>query len=215
MVRQRSTHRLAYWSIAGMTLDIWLFWSHLPVFVNIYPIYSTYLLCYYPPGAYRFFVSITGFVVNTCLVPLLLDIYSMLIVKSLRRGGIHSVQTDLVAMNTRQSKDHQVSIMLLVEIFVYLPMNTLWGVYSLYRNSNQYQLKSVEQQTLELSLATLFYLLTFIVPAINVYLHLAVSKTFREKAAQISLKLCQHPSIHAGRKQVIPVGVITRRTSQH
>ncbi len=112
-------------------------------------------------------------------------------------------------MNTRQAKERQFAIMLLAEIIVYLPMNILWGVYSLYRNFTQYQIKSVDQQTLELFLATVFYVFTFVAPAINFYLHLAVSKTFRQKAAQIFLKPCQCPSIRHGQNQIAPMTVTT------
>lgn len=187
-LRQRSTHRLAYWSLACITIIILLFWSHLLVYVDIYHIYAAYLLCYYPPGYYRVFVSTSGFVVNSSLVPLLLSLFTLLTVRNISRGLNTVAQNDSTAANPRQTRNRQFTIMLIAEVVVYLPFNLLWGIYSLYRNLTQSQVKSTDQQALELFLATLFYLFNFIAPTANFYLHLLVSKSFRTKSAEIFLR---------------------------
>ena len=190
-LRQLSSHRLACWSLTCTTMILLLFWSHLLVFVDIYPIYAAYFLCYYPPGFYRVFASISGFVVNSSLVPLLLSIFTLLTVRNIRRGTNTVSSHDSTAANSRQIRNRQFTIMLLAEVAAYLPFNILWGIYSMYNDFTQYQVKSTDQQTMEYFLATFFYLLNFIAPTINFYLHLVVSKSFREKSAEIYLRACR------------------------
>jgi hypothetical protein len=56
LTRQRNTHRLAYWSIAGVTLIILLFCSHLHVRVDIHEVDPGYSICYYQPSNCQFAV---------------------------------------------------------------------------------------------------------------------------------------------------------------
>lgn len=199
--RERSSLRLAYWSIGVVTLVLLLFYTQALVFINIYPIYIGYSVCYIPPGNYRLFMSISAFVLNGVLPSVLLTMFGILTLRNLRRGCIQPVNAGPTTNNTHRSKDRQLAMMLLVEIISYIPFNLSHHIFSMYRHITQYQIKSLQQQAMELFLFATFYLFTFIPSAISFYLYLAVSKAFRQKTIKMLCKLCQHRSMHNSQHQ--------------
>lgn len=193
--RERSTIRLAYRSIAGVTLMFAVFFVQLFPSINIYPIYPGVDICYMPPGNYRLFISINGFVLNGFLPSVLLTIFGIFTLKNLHRGRVQPVNAGAIISNARRTRERQLALMLLVEIVSYMPFNFAYHTFSLYRPITQSQIKNRQQQAMELFCVTTFFIFTFISSALSFYLYLTVSKAFRQKAKEVILKLCGHRTI--------------------
>jgi hypothetical protein len=201
LTRQRSTCRLAYCSIGGVTLFSLLFYGHIFVRVNIQEMYPGVVFCFYDAGNYRIFVIYSGLVLSGLLPPLLMGVFAVLTLKNIRRVHIHPVARCMAVINTQRSKDRQLAIMLLTEILVYILFCSLTPIILIYVQSTQYQTKTVRQQALEQFLQSLAYFLSFIPLSINFYINLAVSKTFRRKTAQMLLKPYQFCPTKGGARQ--------------
>jgi hypothetical protein len=201
LTRQQSTLRLAYRSIAGVTSVVLLYFIHLLVGVNIYQLSPGYFLCYYQPGDYTSFIVYSTIVVNNFFPSLLLSVFAMLTLKNLRRVRIQPLNTALTGLHTYRSKDRQLAVMLLLEIIIYILFSSMSFGLSIYQQITQYQTKSVQQKLLEQFLQSVFYIFTFVTPATNFYLNVAVSKVFRQKAIQLLFKICQHRPIEGGTRQ--------------
>jgi hypothetical protein len=212
LTRQRSTCRLAYYSISGVTLFSFLFYIHIFVRVNIQEIYPGFVLCFYDAGNYRTFVTYSGLVLSGLLPPLLMIVFAVRTLKNLRRVHIRPMAPGMVVMNTQRSKDRQLAIMLLAEILVYILFCSMTPIILIYTQSTQYQTKNTRQQALEQFLQSLGYFLSFIPVSINFYINLAVSKTFRQKTIQIFSKLYQFRPIQGGANQGTLTVVIANRS---
>ena len=203
-IRERSTLRLAYWSIAGVTLVFFLFFIQLFPFIDIYPVYSNFFTCYLPAGSYRLFMSICAFALNGFLPSVLLTIFGMFTLRNLRRGRILPRNVGTITNNDRRLRDRQLAIMLLAEIVSYMPFNLAYHLFSLYRQITNDRIKSRHQQAIELFLVTTFYLFTFLPSTLSFYLYLVVSKSFRQKAKQVIFKLCRHHPVHNRQRPGVP-----------
>lgn len=207
-IRERSTLRLTYRSIAGVTVVFFLFFIQLFAFVNIHPIYPNVFICYLPAGTYRLFMSICAFVLNGFLPSVLLTIFGMLTLRNLRRGRILPANVGPIINNARRLRDRQFAVMLLAETISYIPFNFSYHLFSLYRQITNDRMKSRQQQAIELFLVSTFYLFTFIPSTLSFYLYLAVSKSFRQKANQVLFKLCHHRPIHNNQRSDVPEIVV-------
>jgi hypothetical protein len=215
LTRQRSTHRLAYWSIAGVTLIILLFSIHLLVRVNIYELYPAYYTCYYQPGSYRVFVTYSNLVLAGLVPWLLLSVFAILTLRNLHRIRIQPVNAVSAATNTRRSKDRQFAVILLVEIIIFFLFSAATFIFGIYLQITQYQTENSQQRAIEQFLQNLFYVLSFVPGATTFYVNLAVSKAFRQKTTEVLFKLCQHRPMHGDRRQHITGAVITNRQTKH
>ena len=99
--RERSSLRLAYRSLAAVTMFFLLFFAQLFVFINIYPIYPGVYICYMPPGNYRLFMSMSAFVLNGCLPSILLTTFGILTLRNLRQGRIQPATADSTTVTVR------------------------------------------------------------------------------------------------------------------
>jgi hypothetical protein len=203
VTRQRSTHRLAYWSIAGGTLFISLYYIHLLVLVDIYELYPGYSVCYYRPGNYAAFVNYSNLVVTGFIPWLLLSVFAVLTLRNLHQVRIQPLNAVPAATNSRQSKDRQFAVMLLAEIIIFFLSSAATLIFSIYLQITQYQTKNDQQRAVENFLQNLFYLFSFVPGATTFYVNLAVSKAFRQKTTEVLFELCQHGPIHGGRRQRI------------
>ncbi|CAF1491073.1 unnamed protein product [Adineta steineri] len=80
-VRKRSTHRLAYRTISGMTLIAILYYIHVLVGYDIYVLPSGTIACVPSIGTYSYFFAYSNLVVNN-LIPL--SLLTILAIKTLR-----------------------------------------------------------------------------------------------------------------------------------
>ena len=192
LIRQRSSHRLAYWSIAGVTFITLIFHVHVFVGVDIYQIYPGYYLCYYQAGNYRTFTAYSNLIINGIGPWFLLSVFAILTLKNLHRIHIQPVNADPTATNTHRSKDRQLAIILLSEILIYIIFSSATPVYGIYQQITQYQIKSVQQKATESFVLNVVFLLTFVSPATSFYVNLLVSKTFRRKTAELFCKQHRH-----------------------
>jgi hypothetical protein len=209
LTRQRSTHRLAYWSIVGVTLIISLYCIHLPVRVNIYELYPGYSICYFQPYNYRVFLTYSNLVIAGLVPWLLLSVFAILTLRNLHRVHIQPVNAAQAAMNTRRSKDRQFAVMLLFEIIIFFLSTAASLIFGIHLQITQYQTKDGQQQAFEQFLQGIFYLCGFVPGATTFYVNLAVPKTFRQKTTEVLFKLCQHRPMHGDRRQHITGAVIT------
>ncbi|UJR29651.1 hypothetical protein I4U23_017199 [Adineta vaga] len=195
--RQLSTHRFAYWSIFIITLFFILLYFHLIIIINIYQIYPNYPLCYYPPGIYRVFIGIINLIIKGLLPSFLLIIFGLITFHNIHQRVIQPIRN---AINIHRSKDRQLIIILLVEIFTYVPLAILSNLFTLYRQCTQYQSKSADLQAIEYFTINLFYLFYFIPISINFYIYLFVSKSFRKKTYEILFQFWRRDQL-----QVFPI----------
>jgi hypothetical protein len=201
MTRQRSNHRLAYWSIVGVTFINLVFHVHVFVGVNIYQIYPGYYLCYYQAGNYRTFVAYSNLLISGIAPWFLLSVFAVLTLKNLNRIHITPVIAVTSPTNPHRSKDRQRAIILLSEILIYIMFSSATPVYGTYQQITQYNIKSVQQTAIETFVLQVVFLLTFVSPATSFYVNLVVSKTFRQKTTELLCKRRQHRSIHDSQSQ--------------
>ncbi|UJR19777.1 hypothetical protein I4U23_022911 [Adineta vaga] len=154
-VRKRSSHRLAYYSILGVTLFFLLFYFHHLIIVNVYELYPTLLICYYPPGVYRVFISIYDLIIHGTLPSFLLIIFGVIALRNVHGGRVRPVQASPNTNNIHRPKDRQLFLFLLFEIIGYVPSALLATAFNIYRQSTQYHFKSAALQGIELFITLL------------------------------------------------------------
>jgi hypothetical protein len=201
MTRQRSNHRLAYRSIAGVTLITVIFFVHLLVGVDISEIYPGYYLCYYQAGHYQTFVAYSNLIIDGIAPWFLLSVFAVLTMRNLHRIHIAPVIAVSSTTNPHRSKDRQLAIMLLSEIVTYIIFSSATPVYGIYQQVTQYYIKNVEQTAIETFVLHVVFLLTFVNPATSFYVNLLVSKTFRQKTTELFCKQRHHRSINDSQSQ--------------
>ncbi|CAF4146762.1 unnamed protein product [Adineta steineri] len=192
-VRNRSTHRLAYWTISGMTLIAILYYIHVLVGYDIYALSPGTIACAPSLGTYSYFYAYSNLVVNN-LIPLsLLSILAIKTLRNLQRVRIQPTNTDSVAPNTHRSKDRQLTILLLADILILVFLQSLVTSLTMYINITRNQVKSPSQQLLELFLQNIATIFVATPPAISFYQNLLISKSFRRKAKEVLFgRFCQH-----------------------
>ncbi|UJR13148.1 hypothetical protein I4U23_000172 [Adineta vaga] len=193
-IRQRNSHRLAYWSLFGVTFFFILYYCHLIIIVSIYYIYQNYPLCYYTPGVYRIFSGINSLVIRGFLPSFLLILFGTITLKNVRRRRIQPVNVAPNMNNIPRSKDRQLLIILLVEILGYVSLAIITNIFGLYRQSTQYQLKSAHLQAIEYFLFNILYLLSLVPISLNfyIYIYMIISKSFRQKTFEVLFQVFEH-----------------------
>jgi len=213
LTRQRSSHRLAYRSIAGVTFITVIFFVHLLVGVDIFEIYPGLYLCYYQAGNYQTFTDYSNLIIDGIAPWFLLSVFAVLTMKNLHRIHITPVIAVSSTTNPHQSKDRQLAIMLLAEIVTYIIFSSATPVYGIYQQITQYYIKSVERTAIETFVLTTVFLSTFVNPATSFYVNLLVSKTFRQKTTELFCKQRQHRLIHVSQSQNPAVPVLANRAT--
>ena len=186
--RQRSTHRLAYWSIAVATVTALLFYIHILIRVHIIEFFPGFSFCYYDDSAYGTFFVYSALLIGL-LLPFLMSIFAVLTLKNIRKVHIHPIVNIRTGISNQISKDRQLAIMLLSEIFIYMLFTIIQPIVSLYSQITKSQTKTTQQQSLEYFLAGVAFLLSYIPVSINFYINLIVSKTFRRNITKMLLKM--------------------------
>ncbi|CAF4304003.1 unnamed protein product [Adineta steineri] len=192
-VRKRSTHRLAYWTISGMTLIAIIYHIHILVGENLYVLSSGTIACAPSIGTYSYFFAYSNLVVNN-LIPLsLLTILAIKTLRNLQRVRIQPTNTDPIVSNTHRSKDRQLTILLLADIVILVFLQSFVTSLTMYTNITRNQVKSSSQQLFESFLTNTTPFVVCTPPAISFYQNLLISKSFRRKAKEVLFgRFCQH-----------------------
>lgn len=185
--RQRSTPRLAYLSIIGVTF-IWLLAHiHALVLTDLLQVGPGIFICYYRPGMHISLVSYYSLIIRGILVPLLMIVLGLWSVKNIRNiarvnppSGVPASGAPILrGARISHSKDRQLLKILLIDIVVYIVFHLMLTVVLLDQQFIQNQMGAFVQAPLQLVLANIGVFCTFIPFCVPCYTNLLISKTFR------------------------------------
>ncbi|UJR19584.1 hypothetical protein I4U23_022719 [Adineta vaga] len=186
-IRKRSTYRLAITCIIVLALFWMIFHIHAFIFTEIIQFGPNILLCYFQPGNYTVFITYYSLLFNAIIPPLLMIMFGLWTLKNVGTvhnnvhptGSLINASTTMGRQHIIGSKDHQLIKMLLVDIVIYIIFRIPLAVFLIYQQITQYQSKSSDQIAIDYFILNITYFLFMIVPAINCYTNLLISKTFR------------------------------------
>jgi hypothetical protein len=193
--RQKSTRRLAYICIGGGTLFWVLFHIHAFILSNIIEIGPNIFLCYFQPGGYVTFVGYYTIIKEILALSLMIfcGLWSIKNIRSTRRitatndlavpriGGV----TD--NLQSTSSKDRQMMFMLLMDITIYGFFSFIYGIYLIYEEITQNDVKSYDRIEIESNLQYPF-IYSFAIPfCTSCYTNLIASKTYRKELKKVVL----------------------------
>ncbi len=196
--RRRSTRRLAYISIIGVTLFWILFHSHILFLANITQVAPNSFSCYYQSGVELVFISYYSLVIKAFLFPILLIIFALLVVRNIRKvRRVASVpaltatgtrmRNDLSTITTSRSRDRQLFLMLFIDIIVYIIFSFMLSAVHVNEQITQYNVKSPVQTQFGLFLRFVAIFINYISTCIGCYTNFLISKTFRIEIKKIIL----------------------------
>ena len=149
--RRRSTRRLAYICISGVTLFWVLFYIFMPVLGGIIQIAPNYFTCYFTPGIALMFISYDILIIKSIFVPLIMAIFAVWTVKNIRSirharvAPVASVTNTAAegGLNSTRSKDRQLMVILLSDIMIYILSISMVSVFVIYQQFTQYNVKKL------------------------------------------------------------------------
>ncbi|CAF0957553.1 unnamed protein product [Adineta steineri] len=182
LTRQRSTLRITYISIIGVTL----FW----VLVHIHTLFLTYIMepvpnliiCTFQYGFYVSFISYYTILIQDILIPLLMIILGVWTVKNLRktrRVTCATVNTVIVAVHPTHSKDSQLIQILIIDIGIYIIFNAMLPPVLIYLQILQTRSAGFVEFQLAMLLLNVALFSSYVPFCVGFYTNLLVSKTFR------------------------------------
>lgn len=189
-IRQKSTHRLAYYLIIGVTIGWCLFYSHAFVKVNIQEFFPGFALCIYDTGLYTTLMTWNSIVIDGILPPTLMTVFACMTLKNIRQ--VRVTPTTVTTNNNGrliQKKDRQFIILVFSEIVVYTIFSSMQPVMLLYIELTKDTMKSFHQFYLDWLLASIGNFLVYLPSCINFYVNLSVSSPFRNQVKNMFLKL--------------------------
>ncbi len=194
--RRRSTRRLAYISIIGVTVFWILFHSHILFLANITQVAPNSFSCYYQSGAELVFISYYSLVIKAFLFPLLMIIFALLVVRNIRKvrhvaivpvltATGTTIRNDLPTITVSRSKDRQLFLMLFIDIIVYIIFSVMLSAVHVNEQITQYNVKTPVQTQFGLFLRFIAVFLNYISSCIGCYTNFLISKTFRMEIKKI------------------------------
>ncbi|CAF0789386.1 unnamed protein product [Adineta steineri] len=190
LTRQRSTLRVTYISIIGVTL----FW----LLAHIHTLFLTYILepvpnliiCTFQPGFYLTFIDYYTILIQDILIPLLMIILGIWAVKNLRqRRQVTAVTvtaaTVVVRSTQSKSKDSQLIQILMIDIGIYIIFSAMMPpvlIYLQILQTEPYDFAKLELVSLLLNVALFSSYVPF---CVGFYTNFLVSKTFRYEVKNI------------------------------
>ncbi|CAF1130396.1 unnamed protein product [Adineta ricciae] len=185
LVRQLSTRRLAYRSIAGVTLFILLYHIYLLAIIRIVQLSPGYDICFTDSDFFTSYIFYSNLIIGF-LIPLLISaLLTIVTLKNIRRARIRPMNGISVVTSVRRGKDRQFIGMGLSEIVVYIIFNSPTPIRNVYQEICASRGESAEEQAFDLFLQNVFYIIVFIIPAMNFYIYLIVSKAYRKKVIRL------------------------------
>jgi hypothetical protein len=190
LTRQRSTRRLAYWSIAGVTIVGSVYYTHLFVHVSIKQPFPGFYYCFYDSGIYTTFYIYSRLILNGFIPIFLMSLFAVITLKNIHRIGIQPVTSIRTGRNIQSLKNRQLAIILLAEIVVHVLFSLMEPIILIYTQNIQYQVTTTQQQALNQFLISVSFFLSYIPVSINFYVNMAISKRFRQTTIKILSKMC-------------------------
>ncbi|CAF3786788.1 unnamed protein product [Rotaria sp. Silwood1] len=199
LTRQRSTRRLAFWSISGVTLLWLLYYVHIWFFTNIQSPAPGIVFCFFQSGIYAQLMSYSTMTISGFLPPLLMAILAFSTMKNLRHLRVHPAAHEH-ASTALSSKDRQLAIMLLGEIVISVVFSSIGSIIYVYTQRIPNQSKTIEQRAVDNFLLDFSLDLVFIQATVAGYSNFIISKTFRKNLRKqfwtIILNACRRTRIN-------------------
>ena len=197
--RRRSTRRLAFISISGVTIFWILFHIHILFLANITLTAPNTYICYFQAGLESLFNSYSLIVIKVFLLPLLMTIFGLLTMRNIRKvrhvaNGLGLTANGTTARSDSQttssrSKDRQLFLILITDIIVYIVCSSMLSAVTLYDQLTQNTVHTVAETQLILLLRYTGIFINYISACVGCYTNALISKTFRSEIKKIVL--CQ------------------------
>jgi hypothetical protein len=184
LTRQKSTCRLAFWLISGVTFTWFLFYCQFWFRINMQSFGNSIFLCYFDLGIYALFINYSGIILNGLLPPVLMSICALKTLKNIRGNRIGSILPEHPTIRITP-KNRQLIIMLLVEIFVYIVFSLIQPIFLSYIIGSSSIAKTGQQQILEnfvLSIANFF---SYVPCCVSFFCNIVCSNKFRKQVKEI------------------------------
>ncbi|CAF0927489.1 unnamed protein product [Rotaria sp. Silwood1] len=188
LIRHRSTRCLAFWTISGITLLWFLYYSPIWFFVSIQSPAPGFYICFFEPGVYSMFVSYSTMTITGFLPPFLMTIFGIMTMRNFRRSRVQPItnENNIIALS---SKDRQLAIMLLFDIIISVVLSSLGSILFVYTQRIPNERKTMEQQALDYFLLDFGLNLVFVQASLTCYSNFIVSKKFRKNIRKLIWKL--------------------------
>ncbi|CAF1549546.1 unnamed protein product, partial [Adineta steineri] len=182
LTRQRSTLRLTYISIIGVTLFWLLVHIHALFLTHIIEPLPNIIICSFQPGFYVTFINYYIILIQDILIPLLMITLGVWTVRNLRKRRqiiLITVSTAIVAVRPTHSKDSQLIHVLIIDISIYIIFSALMPPALMYLQIVQTQSSSFAELELATLLMTVAIFSSYIPFCVGFYTNFLVSKKFR------------------------------------
>ncbi|UJR11520.1 hypothetical protein I4U23_015701 [Adineta vaga] len=187
LLRQRSTRRLAFVCLLSGTLFWMLFHSHTLFLIDIQELVSGYFVCYFRAGLYENRVGYYSTFIKGILMSFLLIIFGIWTWKNLRNVHrhrvIHSRSTNGNLVSHQENsvllKNRQFTLMLLIEILIYIAFNSMLSIIGIYQ-----QFATDESQARFTFFIRIIGSFVTYIPLVGNFF---ISKTFRSEVKRIFL----------------------------
>ena len=190
LTRQRSTNRLAWICIISVAIFWILFHSHTLVLVNGIPTGPNQYRCFFNLGLYYTLITYYTLIIQGICIPLLLIIFGLWTLKNIR-SIMHQTRVSPViepsrtmtgdALPSTRSKDRQLSLMLLIEISVYIIFTSVLTSVLMYGQLTQNNVKSADELQFNLFLTNIGNFCNYIPCCVGGFINIFVSKIFRKE----------------------------------
>ncbi|CAF1242275.1 unnamed protein product [Adineta steineri] len=193
-IRQISTLRLAYLTIAIQPLFYILILIVVIFVTNILQIEPNYFYCYIEPGEFTLILTYIS-ILKEIFIPSLLIIFGFLSVRNIqamRRVRIVPVSGSNRVIggqnsNSMRSRDRQFVLMLIVDIVTYILFDFIMPCSLVYEQITKSQTSTIAQTQTVYLIKNIAIFSVHIPFCINCYTHIIVSKTFRNEIKNVLL----------------------------
>ncbi|CAF1245686.1 unnamed protein product [Adineta steineri] len=184
LTRQRSTLRITYISIIGVTLFWVLVHIHTLFLTSIVEPVPNLFICSLQSGFYLTFISYYTISIQDILIPLLMIILGIWAVKNLRqRRQVTAVTVTTVTVAVRptqsKSKDSQLIQILMIDIGIYIIFNAMMPPVLIYLQILQTRSFDFAELQFGVFLLSVAAFSSYVPFCVGFYTNLLVSKTFR------------------------------------
>jgi hypothetical protein len=193
LTRQKSTRRLAYICLGSGTLFWVLFYSHVLILSNIIRIGPNIFLCFFEQGVYLAFLSYYSIMEEIVALSLMI-FFGLWSIKNIRTTGRITATNDLSVprigglrgnLQLISSKDRQMVLMLFMDITIYALFSCVYGIYLIYEQITQNDVKSDDRIQIERNVEYICLYIAGIPFCTSCYTNLIASKTFRNEVKKI------------------------------
>ena len=191
--RQRSHLRYAYICLI-VGISFWtVFHIHALIATNIIAVAPRTFICYFQLGVYLAFISYYALIkeLSTLVLLTLCGFWSIKNIRSSARRIIPMTNTSgsrtaaTSTIRSTSSKDHQLMLMLLMDIIFYVSFSLTFACFLAYQQITQYDIKNLERVQIENSIRNFCLFGVGISFSSSCYANLLVSKTFRTELKKI------------------------------